>query len=60
MIDVIVDGALIARVENVEQETIYILSYDGMADEDIAYLLSIPLESVTILTEGGGRKVNFI
>jgi len=56
MINVIVDGAVIARAENVEQETIYILSYDGMADEDIAYLLSIPLESVTRYTEGGATR----
>jgi outer membrane protein assembly factor BamE (lipoprotein component of BamABCDE complex) len=56
MFDVICDGKIIARAENVEQETIYILHYKGMGNEDIAYLLGIPLESVTGLTEGGNTR----
>jgi len=56
MYDVIVDGAVIAKAENVEQETIYILNYNGMGNKDIAYLLSIPLESVIRFTEGGATR----
>ncbi|MBE9594633.1 MAG: hypothetical protein IMF19_14270 [Proteobacteria bacterium] len=56
MIGIVVDGKLIARAENVEQQTIYILNYNGMVNEDIAYLLSIPLESVTAFTEGGATR----
>lgn len=56
MYDVVIDGAVIARAGNVEEETIYIMSYDGLADEDIAYLLGIPLESVTRFTEGGATR----
>jgi outer membrane protein assembly factor BamE (lipoprotein component of BamABCDE complex) len=56
MFDVMCDGNLIARAENVEQETIYILNYKGMGNEDIAYLLGIPLKSVTRFTEGGAIR----
>lgn len=56
MFDVVVDGKIIARAENAEQETIYTLNYQGMRNEDIAYLLSIPLKSVTRLTEGGATR----
>ena len=56
MYDVFCDGVRIARAENVEQETIYILDHKGMRNEDIAYLLSIPLESVTRFTEGAATR----
>ena len=56
MYDVIVDGAVIAKAENVEQETIYILNYNGMGNEDIAYLLSIPVKNVTRYTQGGTTR----
>ena len=56
MYDVFCDGVRIARAENVEQETIYILDHKGMRKEDIAYLLSIPLESVTRFTEGAATR----
>ena len=56
MFDVIVDGVRIARAENEEEETIYILNYKRMENKDIAYLLGIPLESVTRLTEGGATR----
>ena len=56
MYDVFCDGVRIARAENVEQETIYILNYKGMGNKDIGYLLGIPLESVTRFTEGGAGR----
>jgi outer membrane protein assembly factor BamE (lipoprotein component of BamABCDE complex) len=56
MYDVICEGNVIARAQNVEQETIYTLNYQGMGNEDIAYLLGIPLESVTRFTEGGTTR----
>ena len=56
MYDVFCDGVRIARAENVEQETIYTLYYKGMENKDIAYLLCIPLESVTRFTEGGAGR----
>lgn len=56
MFDVLCDGKKIARAENAEQETIYILNYKGMGNEDIARLLGIPLKSVTSLTEGGATR----
>lgn len=56
MFDVICEGVRIARAENAEEETIYILNYQGMGNEDIAYLLGIPLESVTRYTEGGATR----
>ena len=56
MYDVFCDEVRIARAENVEQETIYTLNHKGMSNKDIAYLLSIPLESVTKFTEGGATR----
>ena len=56
MFDVMVNGRMIARAENVEQETIYILNYEGMGNDDIASLLSISPESVTRFTEGGATR----
>jgi len=56
MYDVLCDGVQIARAENVEQETIYILNYKGMGNKDIAYLLGIPLKAVTRFTEGGAGR----
>ena len=53
MYNVVVNGDVIARAENVEQETIYILNYNGMNDRDISYLLSIPIESVSKYTDSG-------
>ena len=53
MYDVFCDGVRIARAENAEQETVYILHHKGMKDKDIAFLLGIPLKSVTTLTDSG-------
>jgi transposase len=56
MIDVKINGKVIARAENEEQKKIYILDFLGVSNKEIAARLNISLESVIKLTEGGATR----